>query len=40
MGTEHHEVRFTPEEGIGVLDEVIYHLEGYDTITIRGSVGM
>ncbi|KAK2167732.1 hypothetical protein NP493_1265g00041 [Ridgeia piscesae] len=38
--SEHHEVIFTPEEGIGALDEVIYHLETYDITTIRASVGM
>jgi len=37
--SEHHEVIFTPEEGIGALDEVIYHLETYDITTIRASVG-
>lgn len=39
IGTEHHEVSFTPEEGIRVLEEVIVHLESYDITTIRASVG-
>lgn len=40
LGTEHHEVVFTPEQGIEALDTVIYHLESYDITTIRASVGM
>ncbi|OQV13659.1 Asparagine synthetase (glutamine-hydrolyzing) [Hypsibius exemplaris] len=38
--SEHHEVIFTAEEALAVLDEVIYHLESYDITTIRASVGM
>ncbi|CAG2227391.1 ASNS [Mytilus edulis] len=38
LETEHHEVVFTPEEGIAALEEVIYHLESYDVTTIRASV--
>uniref|UniRef100_A0A3Q3WKN8 Asparagine synthetase [glutamine-hydrolyzing] n=1 Tax=Mola mola TaxID=94237 RepID=A0A3Q3WKN8_MOLML len=40
IGSEHHEVNFTAEEGIKVVEEVIYHLESYDITTIRASVGM
>lgn len=40
IGSEHHEVTFTPEEGIQAVEEVIYHLESYDTTTVRASVGM
>ncbi|XP_031442228.1 asparagine synthetase [glutamine-hydrolyzing] [Clupea harengus] len=40
IGSEHHEVSFTPEEGIKALEEVIFHLECYDITTIRASVGM
>lgn len=40
LQTEHHEVVFTPEEGIAALEDVIYHLESYDITTIRASVGM
>ncbi|XP_006636235.1 asparagine synthetase [glutamine-hydrolyzing] [Lepisosteus oculatus] len=40
IGSEHHEVLFTPEEGIQAVDEVIFHLETYDITTVRASVGM
>lgn len=40
IGSEHHEVNFTAEEGIKVVEEVIYHLETYDITTVRASVGM
>lgn len=40
LGTEHHEIKFTPEEGVGALSDVIRHLETYDITTIRASVGM
>jgi len=40
LGTEHHEIKFTPEEGVEALTEVIRHLETYDITTIRASVGM
>ncbi|MCI4395365.1 hypothetical protein PGIGA_G00179440 [Pangasianodon gigas] len=40
IGSEHHEVNFTPEEGIRALEEVIFHLECYDITTVRASVGM
>lgn len=40
LGTEHHEVLFTPEEGLEAIPNVIYHLESYDTTTVRASVGM
>ncbi|XP_059375297.1 asparagine synthetase [glutamine-hydrolyzing]-like [Carassius carassius] len=40
IGSEHHEVSFTPEEGIRALEEVICHLESYDITTVRASVGM
>lgn len=39
LGTEHHEVVFTPEEGIEAVENVIYHLESYDITTVRASVG-
>uniref|UniRef100_A0A6Q2ZJ82 Asparagine synthetase [glutamine-hydrolyzing] n=1 Tax=Esox lucius TaxID=8010 RepID=A0A6Q2ZJ82_ESOLU len=39
IGSEHHEVNFTPEEGLRAVDEVIFHLETYDITTIRASVG-
>ncbi|KAG8519879.1 Asparagine synthetase [glutamine-hydrolyzing] [Galemys pyrenaicus] len=40
IGSEHHEVLFNSEEGIQVLDEVIFALETYDITTVRASVGM
>ncbi|KAK3508399.1 hypothetical protein QTP70_027456 [Hemibagrus guttatus] len=40
IGSDHHEVSFTPEEGISILKDVIYHLECYDITTVRASVGM
>ncbi|XP_069031941.1 asparagine synthetase [glutamine-hydrolyzing] [Embiotoca jacksoni] len=40
IGSEHHEVNFTAEEGIQAVEEVIFHLETYDITTIRASVGM
>lgn len=40
LGTEHHEVIFTPEEGTDAIPDVINHLESYDITTVRASVGM
>ena len=40
LDTEHHEIKFTPQEGIEALHSVIYALESYDITTIRASVGM
>ena len=40
LGTEHHEVKFSPEEGFSALKDVVYALESYDITTIRASVGM
>ncbi|XP_049332402.1 asparagine synthetase [glutamine-hydrolyzing]-like [Astyanax mexicanus] len=40
IGSEHHEVNFTPEEAIKAVEEVIVHLESYDITTVRASVGM
>uniref|UniRef100_A0A8C6UK69 Asparagine synthetase [glutamine-hydrolyzing] n=1 Tax=Neogobius melanostomus TaxID=47308 RepID=A0A8C6UK69_9GOBI len=40
IGSEHHEVNFSVEEGIQAIEEVIYHLETYDITTIRASVAM
>lgn len=40
LGTEHHEVRFTPEEGCEAVRSTIWHLESYDITTVRASVGM
>uniref|UniRef100_A0A3B5KUZ7 Asparagine synthetase n=1 Tax=Xiphophorus couchianus TaxID=32473 RepID=A0A3B5KUZ7_9TELE len=40
IGSEHHKVEFTAEEGVKALEEVIFHLETYDITTVRASVGM
>jgi len=36
----HHEVKFTIQEGLDVINDVIYHLETYDITTIRASTPM
>ncbi|MDI5898461.1 asparagine synthase B [Flavobacterium yafengii] len=40
LGTEHHEVHFTIEEGIKILDKLIWHLETYDVTSVRASTPM
>jgi asparagine synthase (glutamine-hydrolysing) len=40
IGTVHHEVKFTIQEGLDAVREVIYHLETYDITTIRASTPM
>ena len=40
LDSDHTEVLFTVEEGLAALKEVIWHLETYDTTTIRASVPM
>ena len=40
IGTIHHEVKFTIQEGLDSIREVIYHLETYDITTIRASTPM
>lgn len=40
LGTEHHEIHFTIEEGVEVLEKVIYHIETYDIISVRAGVPM
>jgi asparagine synthase (glutamine-hydrolysing) len=40
LGTEHHEIHFTIEEGIKILDKLIWHLETYDLTSIRASAPM
>ena len=39
LGTEHHEVLMTAEEGLEAIDDTIFHLESYDITTVRASVG-
>nr|QKY15321.1 asparagine synthase (ASNS) [Polytomella parva] len=40
LGTDHHEFHFTVQEGIDAISEVIYHVETFDTTTIRASTPM
>src|SRR5699024_8388414 len=40
IGTIHHEVIFTIQEGLDAVRDVIYHLETYDITTIRASTPM
>jgi len=40
IGTVHHEVHFTVQEGLDALRDVVYHLETYDVTTIRASTPM
>jgi len=40
IGTVHHEINFTIEQGMDALSDVIYHLETYDVTTIRASTPM
>lgn len=40
IGSDHHEVYFTIEEGIDCIRDIIYHLETYDVTTIRASIPM
>ena len=40
IGTVHHPIIFTIQEGIDALREVIYHIETYDVTTIRASTPM
>lgn len=40
IGTIHHEVNFTIQEGLDAVRDVIYHLETYDVTTVRASTPM
>ncbi len=40
LGTEHHEVHFTIEQGIEILEKLIWHLETYDVTSVRASTPM
>ena len=40
IGTVHHEIVFTIQEGLDAIKDVIYHLETYDVTTIRASIPM
>ena len=39
IGSDHTEIVVTPEEMFGAISSVIYHIESYDTTTVRASVG-
>lgn len=40
IGTIHHEITFTIQEGLDAIRDVIYHIETYDVTTIRASTPM
>lgn len=40
IGSIHHEVHFTVQEGLDAVRDVIYHLETYDVTTVRASTPM
>ncbi|KAK5110729.1 Asparagine synthetase [Meristemomyces frigidus] len=40
LGTKHHSMTFTVQEGLDALFDVIYHLESFDVTTIRASTPM
>ncbi|WP_102796229.1 asparagine synthase B [Bowmanella denitrificans] len=40
IGTVHHEIHFTIQEGLDAIKDVIYHLETYDVTTIRAATPM
>lgn len=40
IGTIHHEVTYTLQEGLDAVRDVIYHLETYDVTTVRASTPM
>jgi len=40
VGTVHHEIVFTVQQGLDALKEVIYHLETFDVTTIRAATPM
>lgn len=40
LDTVHHEIKFTIQEGLDAIRDVIYHLETYDITTVRASTPM
>lgn len=40
IGTIHHEIHFTIQEGLDAIRDVIYYLETYDVTTVRASTPM
>lgn len=40
IGSVHHNIHFTIDEGLDAISDVIYHLETYDVTTVRASTPM
>lgn len=40
IGTVHHEIHYTLQEGLDALRDVIYYIETYDVTTVRASTPM
>lgn len=40
IGTVHHEINYTVQDGLDALRDVIYHIETYDVTTVRASTPM
>lgn len=40
IGTVHHEIHYTLQEGLDALKDVIYYIETYDVTTVRASTPM
>lgn len=40
IGSVHHEIHFTEQEGLDALRDVIFHLETFDITTVRASTPM
>ena len=40
IGTVHHEIHYTVQEGLDAIRDVIYYIETYDVTTVRASTPM
>lgn len=40
IGTKHHAIHFSFEEGLAIIDKLVWHLETYDVTSIRASTPM
>jgi len=40
IGSIHHELKYTIQEGLDAIRDVIYHIETYDVTTVRASTPM
>lgn len=40
IGTEHHAIHFSVEQGIKIIEKLVWHLETYDITSIRASTPM